>query len=66
MLEIYGHRLKAKSCAAAAQHWFAGRGCAHERGKFVDISGPENGKTVARRGGLQLTRNEAANPSTTS
>jgi len=65
MLEIYGETLKAESGAGAAQHWF-GRDCAPEHGKIVDISRPEKGKTVARWGALQLTRNAPANPSTTS
>ena len=66
MLEIYGETLKAESGAAATQHWFAGRGCAPERGKIVDVFRPQKGKTVARWGALQLTRNAPANPSTTS
>jgi hypothetical protein len=66
MLEIYGETLKAESGAGAGQHWFAGRGCAPERGKIVDVCRPEKGKTVARWGALQLTRNAPANPSTTS
>jgi hypothetical protein len=66
MLQIYAQTLKAESGAAAAQHWFADRGCAPERGKIVHISRPETDKSVARWGALQLTRNEPANPSTTS
>ena len=66
MLEIYSETLKAERGAGAGQHWFAGRGCAPERGKIVDVCQPEKGKTVARWGALQLTRNAPANPSTTS
>jgi hypothetical protein len=66
MLEIYGETLKAQSSAAANPHGVANCGRARERGKIFDISRPKKGKTVARWGALQLTRNEAANPSTTS
>ena len=58
--------LNAQGFAAAAKPRVVGCHCAHERGKIADSSWPANGKRLARRHAVELTRNRTANPSTPS
>jgi hypothetical protein len=58
--------LKAQSFAAVAKPRVVGCHCAHVRGKIADSSWPANGKRLAHRHAVKLTRNRTPNSSTPS